>query len=137
MDFPEPSGRIARIRAELLATPYSIRLERPSLLAEFRRTPEGRRARREHPLVRRAMALAYVFSHRVPRVYPGELIVGNMTSKRIAANYYPEGGSLNILEDIFRLERRTIPLKLTRAEKWQDLRDHSPLLRAHRPLLRR
>lgn len=111
--------RIAAIRSEVLATPYSICLERPALLAAFARTPEGRRARREHPLVRRALGLHYIFSHRRPRLYPGELIIGNMTSKRIAANYYPEGGSVNILEDIFRLERRTIPLHLTRAEKWR------------------
>ena len=62
------------------------------------------------------MALRYIFSHRAPRIYEGELIIGNMTSKRIAANYYIEGGSINILEDIARLGRRTIPLKLTGRE---------------------
>lgn len=113
----EPSDRIAAIRSELFATPYSICLERPTLLGRFSRSPEGRAARREHPLARRAAALAYVFSHRVPRLYAGELVIGNMTSKRIAANYYPEGGSVNILEDIFRLDRRVIPLRLTAAEK--------------------
>ena len=39
-----------------------------------------------------------------------------MTSKRIAANYYIEGGSINILEDFFRLGKRTIPLKLSSLE---------------------
>ncbi len=118
-DFPEPSERISRLRATMLSTPYSVCLERPSLLAAFAGSPEGRRARVEHPLVRRAMALAHIFANRRPHVYPDELIIGNMTSKRIAANYYPEGGSVNILEDIFRLERRQIPLFLTPAEKWR------------------
>ena len=57
-----------------------------------------------------------------PRIYEGELIIGNMTSKRIAANYYIEGGSINILEDIVRLGKRTIPLKLTGRETAELLR---------------
>ncbi|MDD5712123.1 MAG: pyruvate formate lyase family protein, partial [Smithellaceae bacterium] len=114
--FIGSTPRIAAIRAELLATPYSICLERPKLLAAFARTEAGRRAGKEHPLVRRARALNYIFSHRRPRIYDNELIVGNMTSKRIASNYYVEGGSINILEDLYRLERRTIPLKLTATE---------------------
>lgn len=119
--FFEPSQRIAAIRAELLATPYSICLERPALLRRFKRSAQGRRARRKHPLVRRALALAHVYARRRPRIYAGELIIGNMTSKRIAANYYPEGGSVNILEDIFRLQRRCVPLRLTTREKWRLL----------------
>lgn len=119
--FFEPSERILGIKADLFATPYSICLERPTLLEEFWRSPDGRKARTEHPLVQRALALSYVFSHRKPRIYNGELIIGNMTSKRIAANYYPEGGSINILEDIFRLKRRRIPLELTIREKWRML----------------
>ncbi|MBM4445987.1 MAG: hypothetical protein FJ023_01370 [Chloroflexi bacterium] len=119
--FFEPSERISSIKADLFATPYSICLERPGLLEEFWRSPDGRKAKTEHPLVQRALALSYIFSHRKPHIYSGELIIGNMTSKRIAANYYPEGGSVNILLDIFRLERRRIPLKLTTREKWHLL----------------
>ena len=121
--FISPTSRIAAIRAELLSTPYSICLERPKLLEEFWSSKEGRRsAKEEHPLVHRALALQYIFSHRKPRIYEGELIIGNMTSKRIAANYYIEGGSINILEDIARLGKRTIPLKLTGMETAELLR---------------
>ncbi len=115
--FPEPTKRISRIRAELLATPYSICLERPKLFDAFARSPEGKAAKKEHPLVRRAEALAYVFEHRQPHIYADELILGNMTSKRIATNYYQEGGSVNIVEDVWRLAHRTIPLHLTVPEK--------------------
>ncbi|MGO9214091.1 MAG: pyruvate formate lyase family protein [Syntrophales bacterium] len=121
--FITPTSRIADIRVELLSTPYSICLERPKLLEEFWSSAEGRRsAKTEHPLVHRALALQYIFSHRKPRIYEGELIIGNMTSKRIAANYYIEGGSINILEDIARLRKRTIPLKLTGMETAELLR---------------
>ncbi len=115
--FGNPSERIAGIKADLFATPYSICLERPRLLSRFNRSPKGRQAKIEHPLVRRALAIAYLMSRRHPKIYDGELIIGNMTSKRVAANYYPEGASANILEDIFRLEKRRIPLKLSFKEK--------------------
>jgi len=121
--FITPTSRITAIRTELLSTPYSICLERPKLLEEFWSSEEGRlSARADHPLVHRALALQYIFSNRKPRIYDGELIIGNMTSKRIASNYYIEGGSINILEDITRLEKRTIPLTLTGMEKAELLR---------------
>jgi formate C-acetyltransferase len=119
--FFEPSERISGIKADIFATPYSICLERPLLMEEFWRSPDGRKAKTAHPLVRRALVLSYIFSHRKPRIYRGELIIGNIASKRVAANYYPEGGSVNILEDIFRLERKQAPLKLTTREKWHLL----------------
>lgn len=112
----DPTQRICAIREELLKTKYSICLERPMLLEKFARSPEGRKSASDHPLIKRAKALAYIFSNRTPRIYDHELIIGNMTSKRVAANYYPEGGSINILEDIFRLKNRQIPLYLTGRE---------------------
>ena len=98
--FGNSTPRIKQIRKTLLSTPYSICLERPALLNDFNDSPDGRKASNEHPFVRRALALSHIYSNRKPRIYKDELIIGNMTSKRIAANYYPEGGSINILEDI-------------------------------------
>lgn len=121
--FIAPTSRIASIKSKLLSTPYSICLERPQLLEKFWRSKEGRHSSKtEHPLIHRALALQYIFSHRKPRIYDDELIIGNMTSKRIAPNYYIEGGSINILEDITHLGKRTIPLKLTGREKIELLR---------------
>ncbi|PKN44705.1 MAG: hypothetical protein CVU59_11020 [Deltaproteobacteria bacterium HGW-Deltaproteobacteria-17] len=113
----QPSERIGKIKAELLATPYSICFERPRLEDRFHKSAEWKAARKEHPLVRRALYLSYLFSHREPRLYPGELIAGNMTSKRVASNYYQEGGSVNILEDVWRMKHRAIPLHVSPAEK--------------------
>ena len=119
ISLPEPTPRIAKIREIILHTKNSICLERPLLMREFGKSPIGRKAKKEHPLVRRALELSYILSKRSPKIYGQELIIGNMTSKRIAANYYPEGGSINILEDIFRLEKRKIPIILTGKEKRQ------------------
>jgi pyruvate formate-lyase/glycerol dehydratase family glycyl radical enzyme len=116
--YREPTARIATIKADLFASPYSLCLERPRLLFRFQRSIQGQFSKSDHHLVKRAKALAYLMSKRQPRIYKGELIIGNMTSKRTAANYYPEGGSVNILEDLFRLEKRQIPLKLSLKEKF-------------------
>lgn len=115
--FVSPAPRIARLRDAVHAAGYSLCLERPRLLLQFRRTPEGRRLRGEHVCVRRASAIAHVLAQRQPRVYDDELVIGNMTSKRVAANYYPEGSSLNIVEDLFHLDDRVVPLRLDTREK--------------------
>lgn len=117
----EPSARVARIRAQVMATPASICLERPSLMREFRRSGQGRAAARRHALLGRASALAHVYRSRRPRIYDDELIVGNMSSKRVAANFYAEGGSIGVLEDIWDLEDRPVPLVMSRKEKLRML----------------
>ncbi|WP_028316004.1 pyruvate formate lyase family protein [Desulfatibacillum aliphaticivorans] len=120
--FPQASDRILAIKAELMAEPYSICLERPSLLFEFRESKNGKAAKNLHPAEARALMLAHIMRRRRPRIYNHELIIGNMSSKRIGANFYPEGGSLNILEDLLHLENRQIPFKLAPMEKAELLR---------------
>lgn len=111
----EPSARIIGIKQALFDSEYSICFERPSLLEAFWNSSEFKKE--DHTLIQRAKALAYVFSHRKPVIYQDELISGNMTSKRIAANYYIEGASSSIVEDLFSLEDRAVPLKLSASEK--------------------
>ncbi len=112
---PKKEDRIELIRAEMTREPYSICLERPALLDRYWRSGA---ARGKHFYIQRAEALACIYANRIPRIYPGELLIGNISSKRIAANYYLEGGSINILEDLFKLEKRSvIPLRLTAKEK--------------------
>jgi len=110
-------NRISLIREEIFGEPYSICLERPTLLDRYWRSGA---ARGKHPYLQRAEALAYIYSNRCPRIYNHELVFGNISSKRVAANYYPEGGSIHILEDIFCLEKRSVlPYYLERDEKWR------------------
>lgn len=114
--------RIDRIRAAVHDAGHSLCLERPELLIKFSRSAEGRRLHSAHVCVRRASAIAYMLAHRQPRIYADELIMGNMSSKRVASNYYPEGTSINILEDITRLEDRVVPIKLSFTEKTRLVR---------------
>jgi formate C-acetyltransferase len=128
-DLVSPWARIDRIRDAVHEAGYSLCLERPELLLEFRRSPAGKSLRDAHVCVRRARSIAHVMANRKPRVYDDELIVGNMTSKRVAANYYPEGASLNIIEDIGRLDDRVVPIRLSLAEKARLVRIGAATLR--------
>jgi pyruvate formate-lyase/glycerol dehydratase family glycyl radical enzyme len=111
-----PSERIQRIRDAVRGAKASICLERPRLM---QRAPASRG---EPAVLWRARRLAHVLAERAPRIYADELIVGNMTSKRVAANFYAEGASFNIIEDLFRLEQRPVPLHLSAKEKLEMVR---------------
>ena len=113
--FSTDEKAVSTIRQTLMETPCSICLERPKLMMLARLTQFFRK--KKHPLVRRAEQLAFILERRKPKIYPEEVIAGNMSSKRIAANYYPEGGSSHILEDLFHLEKRPVPLILSFSEK--------------------
>ena len=115
--FTEPSDRISRITDQVMNSPVSICLERPRLFSAFWRSKQGREAKKEHAFVRRAKALAYVYEHRTPQLWDDELILGSVSTKRVGANYYHEGGSINILEDLFRLKKRQVPIHLSFKEK--------------------
>ncbi len=115
-----PIDRIAGLKSTINNEPYSICLERPELVhAAIKKMSSNRK---QHSLLIRAEKIAYILRHRKPNIYDNELIIGNMSSKRIAANFYPEGASYNIVEDIFNLSNRPVPLKLTAAEKWRLLK---------------
>jgi len=129
VELVAPWARIDRIRDAVHDAGYSLCLERPELLLDFRRSSAGKRLRDAHVCVRRASAIAHVMANRKPRVYEDELILGNMTSKRVAANYYPEGASMHLLEDIARLDQRVVPIRLSLGEKARLLRIASATLR--------
>ncbi|MCP3985628.1 MAG: hypothetical protein GY723_14655, partial [bacterium] len=114
------NDRIARLKSALNGEPYSICLERPELLhAAIKQRGIDQK---QHSLLIRAEKIAHILEHRKPRIYDDELIIGNMSSKRIAANFYPEGASYNVVEDIFNLANRAVPLELDAAEKWRLLK---------------
>ncbi|TYT73194.1 pyruvate formate lyase family protein [Desulfobotulus mexicanus] len=115
---PSPApmeNAIAAIRKTLMETNCSICLERPRLMLAAKLSMLFQK--KQHPLIQRATMLTAVLGKRKAAIYPKETIAGNMSSKRIAANYYPEGGSSHILEDLFCLEKRSVPLKLSSFEK--------------------
>ena len=70
-----------------------------------------------------AEAFREVLAKKTVKIYPGELIVGNFTSKRVGGGIQPELLGMLVIEDIFKFPRRkTSPLQISGRETWQLLR---------------
>jgi formate C-acetyltransferase len=76
--------RINKIKNDIRITPR-LCIERARLYTESYKTTEGL-----PPALRRAKAIEKVLSERSAIIYDGELLVGNPTSKRVAAPILPE-----------------------------------------------
>jgi len=76
--------RINKIKNDIRITPR-LCIERARLYTESYKTTEGL-----PPALRRAKAIEKVLSERSAIIYDGELLIGNPTSKRVAAPILPE-----------------------------------------------
>ncbi len=145
------SERFQRIKRELLAAPVYLCPERALLVTEFFR-------RHDDPsdpvAVRMAKALRHILANKSVRIYPDELIVGNMGSRRVSAITQPELAGVFMSEDLLWIGRRkTTPLRiswpdrlrlllrvmpywLTRNMNFQAFKDRRHLLRYIREQLR-
>ncbi len=109
-----PSERFMRIKKELLGTKPSLDIERALLVTEYFKHHDDPR---DPMSIRKAKALHYVLSRKSVRIYPYELIVGNMGKARISAIMQPELASVFMSEDLLWIERRkTTPLQIS----WPD-----------------
>lgn len=85
LKHPPVPARIARLKADLFATPDSVCYERARIVTRVYRETEG-----EHPALRRARALYAVFDEMPIFLRPGELIVGQRAARLGARAVYPE-----------------------------------------------
>ncbi len=107
-------NRFQTIKEELQASPVHLDPERAMLVTDFYRKHDDKS---EPLMVRKAKALRYIMANKSARVWPGELIVGNMGSERISAIIQPELVGVLMCEDLLWIERRkTTPLKIA----WKD-----------------
>jgi pyruvate formate-lyase/glycerol dehydratase family glycyl radical enzyme len=109
------SGRFERIKKELLGAPVHLCPERALLVTDFYK-------RHDDPsdpvMVRKAKALRYILAHKSVRIYPDELIVGNVGSKRISAIIQPELAGVFMSEDLLWIEsRKTTPLRISLSDR--------------------
>ncbi len=113
------SDRFQRIKEELLSSPVHLDTERACLITEFYRKND----RPSDPMVvRKAKALHYLLSNKSVIIYPHELIVGNVGSKRISALMQPELAGVYMSVDLPWIERRkTTPLRISWGEKFKLL----------------
>jgi pyruvate formate-lyase/glycerol dehydratase family glycyl radical enzyme len=109
------SERYGRIKRELQSTPVFLCPERALLVTDFFR-------RHDDPsdpmIVRKAKALRYILANKSARIYPDELIVGNVGSRRISAITQPELAGVFMSEDLLWIERRkTTSLRISWADR--------------------
>ncbi len=114
VDQTVKTGRFQRIKKEMLGTRVHLCPERAYLVTEFFK-------RHDDPskpiIIRRAMATRYILQNKSVRIYPDELIVGNMGSYRISALMQPELSGVFMGTDIPRIDKRkTTPLLMP----WKD-----------------
>ncbi len=107
-------NRFQAIKEELQSSAVHLDPERAMLVTEFYRKHDDQS---EPLMVRKAKALRYIMVNKSARVWPDELIVGNLGSERISALIQPELAGVFMCEDLLWVERRkTTPLKIS----WKD-----------------
>lgn len=97
--------RLSRLYAELLGATKEICIQRARHLTEYMK---GSGIWFEPPVVRRSRAVAHILRNLEVRIYPDELLVGSITSKRIGALIYPEFVGVLIWPELVKLGERAV-----------------------------
>jgi pyruvate formate-lyase/glycerol dehydratase family glycyl radical enzyme len=107
--------RLSRLHSELLASKKEICVQRARYLTEYMKGPD---IWFEPAVVRRAKAVAHILKNLEVKIYPDELLVGNLTSKRVGAIIYPEFLGLLVWPELGNLANRGgNSLQISQAEK--------------------
>ena len=114
IDMAARAGRFQRIKKELLGSRVHLCAERAYLVTDFYR-------RHDDPslpmIVRKAMATRYILQNKSVKIYPDELIAGNMGSHRISALMQPELSGVFMGTELPWIDKRkTTPLLMP----WRD-----------------
>ncbi|MBN1883469.1 MAG: formate acetyltransferase [Deltaproteobacteria bacterium] len=108
------SDRFARIKQALLTSPIHLCIERAHLVTDYFRHHD----RPSEPMiVRKAGALAHILSEKSAKIFPDELIVGNVGAFRKSAIIQPELSGVFVNQEILWIGRRkTTPFQIS----WRD-----------------
>ncbi len=111
--------RVSALKKAVQEFPPQICTERAVIWTRYFKD----RANRKKPVcIQIAEALEAVLLNKTIKIYPGELIVGNHTSKRVGGEILPELLGVPVMEDIFKYsKRKTSPLKISARETCQLL----------------
>jgi pyruvate-formate lyase len=108
------SERIGQLQRAVNGAPPSVCPERALLWTAQHRRSE---AAGTPVALRMAESLAHVLARKTVRIYPGELLVGNYTSKRVGGLIAPElHGIITLLELHTLPERTENPLRLSKGD---------------------
>ena len=111
----EISQRFSRIKRELLSTPVTLCPERAILITDYFKHYDNSK---EQTIIRRAKALRHLLRQKSVRIFPEELIVGNMGSHRVSALIQPELSGIFMSTELLWIDRRkTNPLRMAWRER--------------------
>jgi pyruvate formate-lyase/glycerol dehydratase family glycyl radical enzyme len=109
------SERFSRIKRDLLSTPVHLCPERAVLTTDYFKHHDDPK---DPTVVRRAKALRHLLRHKSVRIFPRELVVGNMGSHRISALIQPELAGIFMSTELLWIDRRkTNPLHMAWRER--------------------
>ncbi|MGD0274542.1 MAG: pyruvate formate lyase family protein [Syntrophales bacterium] len=118
-DVKKQSQRFQRIRETLLSTPVYLCPERALLITDYFKHHDNRR---QPMIVRRAKALRHILENKSVKIFPDELIAGNVGSRRISALIQPElAGVIMGTELLWIDKRKTTPMKMSWPDRLQIL----------------
>ncbi|MDR3345345.1 MAG: radical SAM protein [Oscillospiraceae bacterium] len=101
------TDRVNKIRQELWEAPREICFETALLKTEYYKTHDGF-SKPVH--IHRAQRLKYVLERRKLKIWPGELLVGNFTDKRVAGQIWEEQYGSLFISFLYKAARQT-PVK--------------------------
>lgn len=108
------SDRFARIKQTLLSSPMHLCIERANLVTDYFKHHDQSS---EPMVVRKAGALAHILSEKSAKIFPDELIVGNVGAFRKSAIIQPELSGTFVNQEILWIDRRkTTPFRIS----WRD-----------------
>ncbi|MEA3486561.1 MAG: pyruvate formate lyase family protein, partial [Thermodesulfobacteriota bacterium] len=109
------SQRFDRIKKKLLSTPIYLCPERAYLVTDYFKHHDDVK---DPMVIRKAKALRHILSHKSVHIYPDELIVGNMGSRRISALIQPELVGIFMSEELLWIDKRkTTPFQIPWADR--------------------
>jgi len=97
------SRRFAAIKHQLLSTPIHLCSERAELITDYFKHYDDRT---EPMIIRKARALRHLLSHKSVKIFPDELIVGNVGGYRKSAIIQPELAGVIMGEELLWINRR-------------------------------
>ena len=107
--------RFHEIKKTLLAAPVHLCTERARLITDFFRKHNNPN---DPVVVQKAKAFRHLMSHKSCRIFPRELIVGNIGSHRKSAIVHPELAGIFVSQDLLWIDRRkTTPFTATWKER--------------------
>lgn len=106
--------RVYDLKRDIRDAGYHVCLESAELKTDYHKEHGD-----EGPLaVRRASLLQHLLRHKKITVYPGELLVGNFTSKRVAGSVWVEYFGTAMVANLWNIDRqKPVPFQISRAEK--------------------